>query len=229
MKNKRTKAQCGLTRRGLIAAGPAAAAVAGAANAKDVCGVYVEADAGPFYPVKEAPLLADLTTGANGARAAGQVLYVLGAVTDKNCGPVSGADILIWQADSHGQYAHPQAEITEGLDPNFRYYAKLKTKADGSYLFKTILPRWYAFRGLRRAAHIHFGFKKPNGREWLTEMYFAGDQHETRRTGDVVWKSRNAKERGNMIVLLEPPEAFSDRKIDFEEGALACEYNLMIE
>lgn len=226
--NKRPKVRCGLTRRGFIAAGPTAIALTGAANANDVCGVYVEADAGPFYPVEEAPRIADLTMGANGARAAGQVLYVFGAVTDENCAAVAGADILIWQADSHGQYEHPQAEITVGLDPNFRYYAKLKTKEDGSYLFKTILPRWYAFRGLRRAAHIHFGVKRSGGREWLTEMYFAGDQHHDRRARDVVWKSRNAKERRNMIVALEQPEAFSDRKNDFETGALCCEYNLMI-
>lgn len=222
------KTRSGLTRRGFIAAGPTAIALTGAANAKDVCGIYVEADAGPFYPVGNPPFAADLTTGPSGARAAGQVLYVLGAVTDENCAGVAGVEVLIWQADMHGQYAHPAADLTEGLDPNFLYYAKLTTKADGTYLFKTILPRWYAFRGLRRAAHIHFGIKKPDGREWLTEMYFSGDRHEARRAGDVIWQSRNAKERGKMIVPLQQPEALADRKVDFEKGSLVCEYNLTI-
>jgi protocatechuate 3,4-dioxygenase beta subunit len=218
----------GWTRRQFVLASSTIVPVASNARAKDECGVYVEADSGPFYPVGRVPFVADLTTGPAGDRAGGQVLYVFGHVTDGACSPVAGAEILIWQADMHGQYNHPNAEKSVELDPNFSYYARVRSNEEGFYVFKTIVPQWYNFQGLRRAAHIHFGMKHRDGREALSEMYFAGKEHDDRRNTDVVWKSRNSKTRHHMIMKLQSPEEFTALDIKFEPGSLCCRHDLQI-
>lgn len=218
----------GWTRRQFVLASSTIVPVASNARAKDGCGVYVEADSGPFYPVGGVPFVADLTTGPGGGRANGQILYLFGHVTDGACSPVAGAEILIWQADMNGQYDHPNAENRTALDPNFSYYARVQTNEVGFYLFKTIVPKWYNFQGLRRAAHIHFGMKHRDGGEALSEMYFAGKEHDNRRNTDIVWRSRNSKTRRHMIASMLSPEEFRALDIKFELGSLCCKYDLQI-
>jgi protocatechuate 3,4-dioxygenase beta subunit len=64
---------------------------------------------GPFYPrLKPRDRDADLTlVRGRRQRATGQVVQLSGRVTNVKGEPVRNARIEIWQANTHGRYAHP--------------------------------------------------------------------------------------------------------------------------
>lgn len=119
---------------------------------------------GPYYPViKPTDQDTDLTmiAGRTG-RAQGQVIYVAGRVINRHGKPVSGAQMEIWQANSHGRYTHQSDQHDAPLDPNFEGYARIVTDADGRYRIKTIKPGAYPDdSGTLRAPHIHFEVTGP--------------------------------------------------------------------
>ena len=168
-----------ISRRGLLVASGACATVAAlggvAAAANELRRTPTQA-LGPFYPL-EKPLDddADLTiVKGRKARAKGQVVHVMGRVVNVDGEPVKGARIEIWQANTHGRYAHPNDNNPAPLDPNFEGYAKLLTDADGRYRFKTIKPSGYPAGNTMRPAHIHFDIAGKLNR-LVTQMYFPGD------------------------------------------------------
>src|SRR5262249_49574822 len=114
---------------------------------------------GPFYPqVKPLDQDADLTMikGRN-VRAEGKIIHITGGVSNRKGEPVQDARIEIWQADSHGRYAHKSDQNPAPRDANFQGFAVLKTDNEGRYRFKTIKPG--AYPGLiagTRTPHIHF-------------------------------------------------------------------------
>jgi protocatechuate 3,4-dioxygenase beta subunit len=133
---------------------------------------------GPFYPLKELPRNADLTSvpGRSG-RAAGQILNVMGRVLNLAGEPIRGATVEVWQANSYGRYTHPSDTNPALLDPNFDGCTALTTDSQGHYRFKTIKPAAYpAGPNLIRPAHIHF---QVSGRQdrLVTQMYFENDAH----------------------------------------------------
>jgi protocatechuate 3,4-dioxygenase beta subunit len=131
---------------------------------------------GPFYPLKELPRTADLTSVPGRAgRAAGQVLNVMGRVLNLAGEPVRDATVEVWQANAYGRYTHPSDTNSAPLDPNFDGSAVLVTDSQGQYRFKTIKPAAYpAGPNLTRPAHIHF---QVSGRQdrLVTQMYFEND------------------------------------------------------
>jgi protocatechuate 3,4-dioxygenase beta subunit len=135
---------------------------------------------GPFYPVGSQPDTdADLTRVAGREdRATGEIILVRGRVLDTAGNPVTSARIVVWQANHHGRYDHPDDTNPAPLDPNFQGRALLRTDADGGYGFRTIKPGAYpmgsAERGGMRCQHIHFRINSPS-EELTTQMYFEGD------------------------------------------------------
>jgi protocatechuate 3,4-dioxygenase, beta subunit len=132
---------------------------------------------GPFYPVvKPLDRDADLTAIAGRpGRAAGQVVEVMGRITNREGRPVAGARVEIWQANTHGRYTHPSDRNPAPLDPNFEGFAVLTTDDEGRYRFKTIKPGAYPEdSGAMRAPHIHFEVLGRTNR-LVTQMYFAGE------------------------------------------------------
>jgi protocatechuate 3,4-dioxygenase beta subunit len=132
---------------------------------------------GPFYPmIKSVESDADLTTIRGHKRAAeGQVVYLMGRVLDLRGEPVRGARIEIWQANTHGRYAHTMDPNSAPLDPNFQGYAKQTTDREGRYRFKTIKPGSYPVDATyTRPPHIHF---EVAGKKSLlvTQMFFPGE------------------------------------------------------
>ena len=115
---------------------------------------------GPFYPrVKPRDRDADLTfVRGRHQRAAGQLVQLSGRVTNLKGEALRNAPIQIWQANTHGRYAHPSDPNTHlPLDPDFQGYALLRTDNEGRYRFTTIKPGAYSTpRGDMRAPHIHF-------------------------------------------------------------------------
>jgi protocatechuate 3,4-dioxygenase beta subunit len=156
---------------------------------------------GPFYPAPGiAGIVHDLTrTRPDGPLARGDLLYLSGRVVDRECRPVAGAEVEIWQTDVEGRYNHPLEAPTRGpLDPNFRYWGEALTEADGRYAFKTIVPAPYA----GRTAHVHFRVRARGRRDLVTQMYFAGHPRNGR---DFLLGQLSAEEQARVVVALEAP------------------------
>ncbi len=170
--------------------------------------------AGPFYP-DEKPLDrdADLTQlRGRRALAAGQVVYLSGLVLDTQGRPVEGARIEIWQANTHGRYAHPWDNSRRPLDPNFQGFGLQTTDAQGRYRFKTVKPGAYD----SRPPHIHVGIA--GGRnELTTQIHFPGEPMNER---DGIFRS--TRDRESLIAkVMEPAEGV-------EDGALVLRWDAVI-
>lgn len=130
---------------------------------------------GPFYPqVKPRDTDVDLTIiRGHRQRAAGQVVQLSGRVMNVRGEPVRHARIELWQANTHGRYAHPSDANTQlAIDPDFQGYAVLRTDRDGRYAFTTIKPGPYpTARGDMRAPHIHLDIHGAVDRK-VTQLFF---------------------------------------------------------
>ncbi len=173
-----------MNRRNLLKLGSGAAATLvslntlGATGAVCVRRLTPDQPEGPFYPVvDQVDVDADLIQLQNShPLAQGQIIIVEGHLTDQHCKPVAGALVEIWQACHSGRYNHPSDPNTAELDPNFQYWGKSITDANGFYRFRTILPGAYpADTDWMRPPHIHFKISKKRYMELITQMYFSGD------------------------------------------------------
>lgn len=152
---------------GLATALPASAATLHPTPADDI---------GPFYPLDwNGDIDADLTklAGATGTAVEGTPLRVSGAVRDSAGKPVADAAVEIWQADARGRYRHPGVD-PRTRDPAFQGFGRTMTDAQGRYSFLTILPGSYG----SRPPHIHFRVAQPGRAEFVTQMYFRGNNRE---------------------------------------------------
>ncbi len=131
---------------------------------------------GPFYPqMKPLDQDADLTMIAGKpGRAEGEVMHLMGRVTNLKGVPVIGAKVEIWQTDSKGRYKHPSDDNPVPADPNFQGYSTQLTDAEGRYRFKTVKPAAYPVLFLvdtMRTPHIHFEVSGKMDR-LVTQMFF---------------------------------------------------------
>ncbi len=130
---------------------------------------------GPFYPVeKPQDRDSDLVVlkGATG-RPSGTILEFGGSLYDASGMPVPAAVIEIWQTDNNGIYLHPRDRDQALRDINFQSYGESVTEEDGSYSFRTIMPRRYS----SRPRHIHVKVRL-GGRELLTTQFYFGNDAE---------------------------------------------------
>ncbi|MFN2098820.1 hypothetical protein [Altererythrobacter sp. MF3-039] len=132
---------------------------------------------GPFYPAGyRGETDADLSRIAGHTeRAKGQVIEVMGRVLDRNGNPITGAKLEIWQANTHGRYAHPEDVATMPLDPDFQGFATIHTGSDGSWKITTIKPGTYDSPIGYRTPHIHMDVSGMTSRN-IMQMYFADEQ-----------------------------------------------------
>jgi catechol 1,2-dioxygenase len=124
---------------------------------------------GPFYR-PGAPLRTNLrlpdTKGAP---------IVLKGIVFKEDGktPVNDALVEIWHCDEH--------EVYDNASDEYNYRGGQKTKADGKYEFKSILPVPYKANPTNEAswrpAHIHMRVSVPNQQDLVTQLYFKGGKY----------------------------------------------------
>ena len=138
---------------------------------------------GPFF-VAGAPVVENGDDIARGAP--GVPCLMSGRVLSVDGGPLRDAVIDIWQADEDGFYDVQYAEL-DGA----RGRAQLRTRADGSFAFWSVLPTAYpipadgpvgellaaAGRGPMRPAHVHFMVSAPEHQTLITHVFVAGDEH----------------------------------------------------
>jgi protocatechuate 3,4-dioxygenase beta subunit len=132
---------------------------------------------GPYFPAGVSPVTSgDLTSNSAGAgRAQGNVVEIGGRVVNVENEPISGARILVWQANCFGRYAHPNDLRETPLDPNFQGFGEIRSDESGCYRIRTVKPGAYpAVDGWTRAPHIHFEVYGQFER-LVTQMYFPGE------------------------------------------------------
>jgi protocatechuate 3,4-dioxygenase beta subunit len=132
---------------------------------------------GPFYPIIR-PLDHDMDlTIIKGKRghAQGKLIHLTGRILNSQGEPVRGAKVEIWQANTHGRYAHPTDVSTAPLDPAFQGFGVQVTDREGRFRFKTIKPGAYPINPMNpvnvRPPHIHFDVTGTKDR-LITQMYF---------------------------------------------------------
>lgn len=173
---------------------------------------------GPFYPADwDGDVDWDLVRirGAD-VRALGDVTYVSGRVTDVAGMPIGGAMVEIWQCDANGRYHHPRdSNRGNRRDDGFQGRGRVVTGADGRYRFRTIRPVPYP----GRTPHIHFRVVTGDGREFITQMYVAGEPRN--ETDFLLNRITDPARRAALIVRLAPVDGL-------EAGALAGTFDIVL-
>jgi catechol 1,2-dioxygenase len=135
---------------------------------------------GPYYRAG-APERTDLCD----AREPGDPVAFAGRIlAAEDCRPVAGALVEVWHADAAGVY--DMIARGQPRDPAvYHLRALLRSGADGSFAFDTVVPGHYE----DRARHIHFAVHAEGYEPFITQSYFAGDP---RIATDPIARPRNA-------------------------------------
>ena len=129
----------------------------------------------------------------------GKKIRVLGAVTDKNNKPVSGAMVYLYQTDAKGWYAaaSPHVGGNEGDMRQARLFGYVKTDAAGKFELHTIKPSGYPRSDL--PAHIHVHVWAEGYPPFVNEFLFDDDE---RLTGEIREQSIR-----NRFLIQQPEKA----------------------
>jgi protocatechuate 3,4-dioxygenase beta subunit len=115
----------------------------------------------------------------------GEPVVVSGKVSSSDGGPIAGALVEVWQTAPNGLYYSQDPAQAE-----FNLCGQFRTAADGSFLFRTLLPHSYPIpadgpvgamlqatrRNIYRPAHVHFKISAEGHRGLITELYSRGDR-----------------------------------------------------
>ena len=114
------------------------------------------------------------TSNIAGKGVAGERVVVQGRLLDGDGAPVSDGLIEIWQANSHGKYAHPEDGQKKPLEKGFRGFGRIPTDARGGFRFSTIKPgRVPGPGGKPQAPHLVVAvFMRGLLKHLATRMYF---------------------------------------------------------
>ncbi len=119
------------------------------------------------------------TTELAPAGVAGERIVIQGRLLDADGQVVPDGMIEIWQANSHGKYAHTEDTRALPLDPGFTGFGRTATDVDGGFRFSTIKPGTVpAANGQLQAPHILVNiFARGLLKQLVTRIYFSGDDH----------------------------------------------------
>jgi protocatechuate 3,4-dioxygenase alpha subunit len=127
----------------------------------------------------------------------GERIEVTGRVIDGDGAPVVDAMLEIWQANSHGRYAHPADARDLPLDDGFTGWGRVTTDDDGRFRFRTIKPgRVPAPGGGLQAPHFNVTiFMRGMLRQLVTRIYLDGEDN----AGDATLSRVPAARRATLI------------------------------
>ena len=92
---------------------------------------------GPFFSIGLRRLYRDDLAGPS---VAGERIEISGRIFDGDGKPVPDGVIEIWQANSHGKYAHPEDVQNKPIEREFTGFGRVATDIDGRFRFSTIKP-----------------------------------------------------------------------------------------
>jgi protocatechuate 3,4-dioxygenase alpha subunit len=135
---------------------------------------YTSQTVGPYFAIG---LRFFEKTDIGGPKAAGERITIQGRVLDGDRNPIPDAMIEIWQANSHGKYAHEADEQQKPVDPEFRGFGRACTSEKGVFCFHTIKPgRVPGPNGSLQAPHLEVSiFMRGLLKQLVTRIYFADD------------------------------------------------------
>jgi protocatechuate 3,4-dioxygenase, alpha subunit len=147
---------------------------------------------------------------------AGERVTIQGAVIDGDGKTVPDALLEIWQANSHGKYAHPEDTQDKPLDANFTGFGRIPTDDNGRFDFTTIKPGPVPGPdGKLQAPHIAVSvFMRGMLRRLVTRIYFPD---EPANSSDFALSRVEAARRGTLIA----------RRLSGQSGAL--EWNVVLQ
>jgi len=110
---------------------------------------------GPYYPkpdMRTADIDNDLVKIEQRVKqAGGEVVHLVGTVTDTSGTLLNGLRVEIWQCDVNGRYIHTRDSNSAERDVDFQGFGHTYTDELGQYEFRTIKPVSYP----GRTPHIH--------------------------------------------------------------------------
>ncbi|OWZ24932.1 protocatechuate 3,4-dioxygenase [Wolbachia endosymbiont of Wuchereria bancrofti] len=136
--------------------------------------------------------------------ATGELINIVGRVTDVNCLPIQNAVVSIWHANSCGVNHYDENMEGNQLDPNFAGSGRFIVNNLGYYNFITVAPGKIG----DRAPHVNFLVQHPDFPEFATQMFFA--DHNCDNCADSVLGSFIDS---GLASLLIAPFAYNNRAI----------------
>lgn len=150
---------------------------------------------GPFFSIGIERLKKDnlLEPGVSG-----EEVTIAGRVLDGDGEPVPDAMLEIWQANSHGRYAHPEDTQDKPLVPGFQGYGRIPIDENGKFSLTTIKPGPVPGPdGKPQAPHIGVSvFMRGLLRRLVTRIYFP---EEAANAGDFVLNLVEPARRGTLV------------------------------
>jgi protocatechuate 3,4-dioxygenase alpha subunit len=129
---------------------------------------------GPFFQI-------ELTTDEHcvtciaGPKAKGDRVFITFRVLDGDGIPVNDAMLEIWQADSSGNYHHPDDPRPGIPDEGWIGFGRLPTGENGGCVLETIKPGCVRYNNVQ-APHLTVAvFARGMLKQLYTRVYFAGD------------------------------------------------------
>jgi protocatechuate 3,4-dioxygenase alpha subunit len=115
-----------------------------------------------------------VTRNIRGRGVKGERVTVSGRLLDGDGVGVGDGLIEIWQANSHGKYAHPEDRQAKPLERGWRGFGRIPTDANGAFRFNTIKPgRVPGPGGKLQAPHLVVSvFMRGLLKHLATRMYF---------------------------------------------------------
>jgi len=168
---------------------------------------------GPFFSIGLTRLShSDLA----GPGVAGERIAIEGRVLDGDGKPVPDALIELWQANSHGKYAHPEDKQEKSVEPGFKGYGRQPTDDAGKFRFTTIKPGPVPGPdGKPQAPHIAVSvFARGLQRRLVTRIYFPD---EAANAADFALTRVDPARRGTLIA----------KKVAGQAGVL--EWNVILQ
>ena len=129
---------------------------------------------GPFFTIELTRLK---KTELAGPGVSGERVTIAGRGVDADGNGVTDALLEIWQANSHGKYAHPEDTQNKPIEPGFQGYGRIPTDENGKFSFTTIKPGPVPGPDERlQAPHIAVSvFARGLLRRLVTRIYFPNE------------------------------------------------------
>ena len=150
---------------------------------------------GPFFTIGLTRLNKNNLVGPG---ISGQRVTIAGRVLDGDGYGVPDGILEIWQANSHGKYAHPEDTQNKPVEVGFQGYGRIPTDEHGSFSFTTVKPGSVPGPdGKLQAPHIVVSvFTRGLLRRLVTRIYFP---EESLNTDDFVLHLVEPARRGTLI------------------------------
>ncbi len=168
---------------------------------------------GPFFSIGFTRMKQDNLAGPG---VSGERVTIAGRVFDGDGKPVPDAVLELWQANSHGKYAHPDDNQDKLLEAGFRGYGRVLTNDSGEFKFTTVKPGQVPGpEGKLQAPHIAVSlFSRGLLRRLVTRIYFPDE-------------SSNASDFALGLVEASRRETLIAKKISGQTGSL--EWNVVMQ